>query len=256
MPAAPQRRMENRLSKRQKRVLRQDGVLDQEANINAKGFSIDKSIRPMTKNQELAFDAWDDDFNVMLHGIAGTGKTFLALLFALTDVMNTSNLYKKVFIIRSTVPSRDMGFLPGSQKEKMAVYEGPYVTIATKLFGRGDAYGVLKQKNLVEFISSSFLRGETFDDCILLVDECQNMADQELHTIMTRVGNNCKIIFCGDVKQDDLTSERKKELYGLRSFMPIIKNMREFAFVEFVADDIVRSDIVKSYIIERDRLGL
>ena len=210
----------------------------------------------MTKNQELAFDAWDDDFNVMLHGIAGTGKTFLALLFALTDVMNTSNLYKKVFIIRSTVPSRDMGFLPGTQKEKMAVYEGPYATIATKIFGRGDAYSVLKQKNLVEFISSSFLRGETFDDCILLVDECQNMADQELHTIMTRVGNNCKIIFCGDVKQDDLTSERKKELSGLRAFMPIIKNMREFAFVEFVTDDIVRSDIVRSYIIERDRLGL
>ena len=149
-----------------------------------------------------------------------------------------------------------MGFLPGNQKEKMAVYEAPYVSIATKLFGRGDAYAVLKQKNLIEFISSSFLRGETFDDCILIVDECQNMSDQELHTIMTRVGNNCKIIFCGDVKQDDLTSERKKEVSGLRTFMQIIKNMREFEFVEFVADDIVRSDLVKSYIIERDRLGL
>lgn len=256
MPAVAQRRAETRLTKRQKRILRQEGVLDQEANINAKGFSIDKSIRPMTKNQELAFDAWEDDFNIMLHGIAGTGKTFLALLFALTSVMDAKMTYTKTFIIRSTVPSRDMGFLPGNQKEKMAVYEAPYVSIATKLFGRGDAYAVLKQKNLIEFISSSFLRGETFDDCILIVDECQNMSDQELHTIMTRVGNNCKIIFCGDVKQDDLTSERKKEVSGLRTFMPIIKNMREFEFVEFVADDIVRSDLVKSYIIERDRLGL
>jgi predicted ribonuclease YlaK len=256
MPAFSQRKTDTRMTKRQKRVLKQEGVLDNDANINAKGFSIDKSIAPMTKNQELAFDAWEDDYNMMLHGIAGTGKTFLALLFALTDAMSTGTAYKKVFIIRSTVPSRDMGFLPGNQKEKMAVYEAPYVSIATKLFGRSDAYGILKQKNLIEFISSSFLRGETFDDCILIVDECQNMSDQELHTIMTRVGNNCKIIFCGDVKQDDLTSERKREVSGLRTFMPIIKNMREFEFVEFVADDIVRSDLVKSYIIERDRLGL
>lgn len=256
MPAPAKRRMETRLSKRQKRVLRQDGVLDKDANINTKSFSIDAGISPMTKNQELAFDAWEDDYNLMLHGIAGTGKTFLALLFALKDVMVSNSVYKKVFIIRSTVPSRDMGFLPGSQKEKMAVYEGPYVSICTKLFGRADAYSVLKSRDTVEFISSSFLRGETFDDCIIIVDECQNMADQELHTIMTRVGNNCKIIFCGDVKQDDLTSERKKEVSGLRAFMPIIKNMQEFEFVEFVADDIVRSDLVKSYIIERDRLGL
>ena len=138
----------------------------------------------------------------------------------------------------------------------MAVYEGPYNTICTKLFGRGDAYNVLKTRDNIEFISSSFLRGETFDNCILLVDECQNMGSQELHTIMTRVGENCKIIFCGDVKQDDLTSERKKEVSGLREFMPIIRSMDEFDFVEFVAADIVRSDLVKSYIIARDKLGL
>ena len=113
----------------------------------------------------------------------------------------------------------------------MKVYEGPYYDIATKLFQRGDAYEVLKQRNTVEFISTSFLRGSTFDDCILVVDEVQNMNDQELHTVMTRVGENCRIIFCGDVKQDDLTSERKKEMSGLRTFMKIIKNMREFSFV-------------------------
>lgn len=256
MPAPAQRRQETRMTKRQKRVLRQDGVLDKDTNALTKVFSIDKGIRPMTKNQELAFDAWEDGYNLMLHGIAGTGKTFLALLFALNDTMSPDNPHEKVYIIRSTVPSRDMGFLPGNQKEKMAVYEGPYVSICTKLFGRQDAYSILKTRDTVEFISSSFLRGETFDNCILIIDECQNMADQELHTIMTRVGINCKIIFCGDVKQDDLTSERKKEVSGLRAFMPIIKNMQEFDFIEFVADDIVRSALVKSYIIERDRLGL
>ena len=138
----------------------------------------------------------------------------------------------------------------------MKVYEAPYYDIASKLFNRGDAYDILKQRNNVEFISTSFLRGSTFDDCIILVDEVQNMSDQELHTVMTRVGENCRIIFCGDVKQDDLTSERKREISGLRTFMKVIENMKEFDFIEFVASDIVRSELVKSYIIERDRQGL
>jgi predicted ribonuclease YlaK len=246
---------QERLTKKKKRVLKQDGVLDTNNQIS-NAFAISKNIAPMTDNQGIAFDAWDDGANLMLHGIAGTGKTFLALYFALKEVMTKGSYHKKVYIIRSTVPTRDMGFLPGSQKEKMRVYEGPYYDIAMKLFSRGDAYEILKHRNVVEFISTSFLRGSTFDDCILVVDEVQNMSDQELHTVMTRVGENCKIIFCGDVKQDDLTSERKKEMSGLRTFMKIIKNMREFDFVEFVADDIVRSKLVKSYIIERDRQGL
>jgi len=146
--------------------------------------------------------------------------------------------------------------MPGNQKQKEAVYEEPYYDIATKLFNRGDAYQILKQKQIVNFASTSYLRGCTFEDCIILVDEVQNMSAGELHTVMTRVGENSKIIFCGDVKQDDLTSERKKEMSGLRDFMRIINNMREFDFVEFQIDDIVRSKLVKSYIINRDKLGL
>ena len=255
MPA-PQRTMEKRLTKKQKRVLRQNGVLDQEGNINARSFSIADDIHPITKNQTLAFDAWENGYNVMLHGVAGTGKTFLALFFALTDVMKLDTPYKKVIIIRSVVPGRQVGFLPGTEKDKAAVYETPYMTIASKLFRLKDSYGVMKQKGLVEFMTTSFLRGDTLENCILIVDECQNMSDQELHTIMTRVGENCKIIFCGDVAQDDLTNERMRETSGLRKFMPIIRNMREFSFVEFGIDDIVRSGIVRSYIIERTKLGL
>tara|TARA_R100000951_G_scaffold60858_1_gene51123 strand:+ start:296 stop:928 length:633 start_codon:yes stop_codon:yes gene_type:complete len=210
----------------------------------------------MTDNQAVAFESWESGANLMLHGIAGTGKTFLGLYFSLKEVMSKNTQYKKVFIIRSVVPTRDIGFLPGSQKDKMKVYEAPYYDIASKLFNRGDAYEILKQRNNVEFISTSFLRGSTFDDCIIVVDEVQNMSDQELHTVMTRVGENCRIIFCGDVKQDDLTSERKKEMSGLRLFMKVIKKMKEFNFVEFEASDIVRSKLVKSYIIERDRQGL
>ena len=244
----------DRLTKRQKRVLRQQGVLDENNNLG-KGFKI-KDIDPMTDTQEDAFDAWDDGFNLMLHGMAGTGKTFLALYFSLSEIFEQNSYYNKLFIIRSVVPSRDMGFLPGSQKEKMKVYEGPYYDICNKLFQRGDAYEILKQRNQVEFMSTSFLRGETFDDCILVVDEVQNMSDQELHTVMTRVGENCRIIFCGDVKQDDLTSERYNEHSGLANFMKIIDRMKEFKFVEFEANDIVRSALVKSYIIQRDKLNL
>lgn len=251
MPAQQQKR----LTKREKRVLRQQGILDQDAQLT-RTFSISKSIRPMTENQRLAFEYWEEDYNLMLHGIAGTGKTFLGLYFAINEVMKQNNTFQKVYIVRSTVPTRDQGFMPGSQKQKEAVYEAAYVDIANELFQRGDAYQILKQKQLVEFTSTSFLRGVTFRDCIVVVDEVQNMSDQELHTVMTRIGENSRIIFCGDVKQDDLTSERKKEMSGLRNFMRVINNMKEFEFIEFVADDIVRSKLVKSYIIERDRLGL
>ena len=245
---------QQRLTKKQKRVQRQMG--DDVENPRQQQFTMKGDVQPMTDNQRVAFDFWDDGYNLMLHGIAGTGKTFLGLYFALKEVVKPNSQYKKVYIVRSTVSTRDQGFLPGSLKEKAKVFESPYVPICTKLFGRGDAYEILKGKGFVEFITTSYLRGETFDDCILLVDEVQNMGDGELHTVMTRVGENCRIIFCGDVKQDDLTSERKKELSGLRDFMKIIERMKEFEFVDFQVEDIVRSKLVKSYIIERDRLGL
>jgi phosphate starvation-inducible protein PhoH len=253
MPAT--QRQTTRLTKKQKRVLKQQGVLDN-TNSFGPGFDIRKDIKPKTINQRAAFEAWRQNKHLMLHGIAGTGKTFLALYFAISSVLDNNSNYKRVYIIRSTVPTRNTGFLPGTQKQKEAVYEEPYYEIGTKLFDRGDAYDILKQKHLVEFRSTSFLRGVTFDDCIIVVDEVQNMSDQELHTIMTRVGENCKIIFCGDVKQDDLTSERYNEQSGLGTFMKIIRNMQEFKFVEFLIDDIVRSRLVKSYIIERDKQGL
>ena len=183
MPAQQQQR----LTKRQRRVLRQQGILDQNNNFSH-GFSISNDISPMTDNQSVAFNAWENGANLMLHGIAGTGKTFLGLYFSLKEVMAKNTHYKKVFIVRSVVPTRDIGFLPGSQKDKMKVYEAPYYDIASKLFERGDAYEILKQRNNVEFISTSFLRGSTFYDCIIVVDEIQNMSDQELHTVITRVG--------------------------------------------------------------------
>lgn len=246
-----------RLSKRQKRILKQDGVLTKEGNkINHAKFSPRGDIEPITDAQSDAFDSWNEGYNLMLHGMAGTGKTFLALYFACKSILEKDSEHKKIYIIRSVVPTRDMGFLPGNKTEKTKVYEGPYYDICTKIFDRGDAYDVLKQKNLVEFMSTSFIRGITLDDAIIVVDEMQNMNAMELHSIMTRVGENCKIIFCGDLKQDDLTSERFKESTGLGDFMKIIESMDEFDLIEFIADDIVRSGLVKNYIIQRDKLGL
>lgn len=214
------------------------------------------TINPLTSNQKRVFQSYNRDKNLFLHGMAGTGKTFLSIYLALDEVLDKKSPYHNVVIIRSVVPTRDMGFLPGNQKEKMKVYESPYYAICTELFNRGDAYDLLKHKNIIQFMSTSFVRGITLKNCIVIVDEAQNMDSMELHSIMTRVGEDCKIIFCGDYRQDDLSSERKRETSGIRQFMSIIKEMREFDLIEFEADDIVRSGLVKSYIITRDNLGL
>ena len=213
------------------------------------GFGLAK-IKPLTENQASAFDSYHKGSNLMLHGCAGTGKTFIALNLALEDVLSGGNQKKKVVIVRSVVPTRDMGFLPGNQKEKARVYESPYYSICTELFGRGDAYETLKSKG------TSFIRGITLDNCVIIVDEPQNMGSMELHSIMTRLGQNSSIIFAGDTRQDDLTSVRKKEESGLSEFMRILRVMKSFDFIEFGEQDIVRSELVKEYIITRNKLGL
>jgi len=244
---------QNRLTKRQKRILRQEQVIDKRGQIGAR-FNL-KRITPLTQAQKDVFEAYDEGYHLMLHGVAGTGKTFIGLYLALSSVLETGE-YGKVYIVRSVVPSRDMGFLPGNHKEKSKVYEVPYADICSRLFDRGDAYDLLRTKNIIEFMTTSFVRGITLDNCILIVDEVQNMSPMELHSLMTRVGENCRVIFSGDVNQDDLTSERKKEYSGLRDFLKIIEAMEEFDFIEFNVNDIVRSNLVKSYIIARDKLGI
>ena len=213
------------------------------------------AIKPLTENQKLTFEYYNQNYNLLLHGTAGTGKTFITIYLALKEII-TKEKYSKLVIVRSAVPTRNVGFMPGNLKEKNRMYEAPYAGICAELFGRADAYEVLKNKNIMQFTTTSYLRGTTLDDAIVVVDECQNMSDQELHTIMTRIGENSKIIFCGDTNQDDLTSERFMESSGLKKFMQVLKNMKEFAFVQFTSKDIVRSDLVKSYIIARENLNM
>ena len=190
----------------------------------------------------------------MLHGMAGTGKTFIALYKAIEALMENKGVQNKIYVVRSVVPTRDMGFLPGNQKEKMKVYEAPYYAICTELFDRSDAYEVLKQKNAVEFISTSFVRGITMNNCFVIVDEVNNMTFHELDSVITRIGKSCRVLFCGDFRQSDLTKDQEKN--GLKDFMRVIDRLNDFVHVDFLEQDIVRSRLVKEYIIARQKLGL
>ena len=204
-----------------------------------------REIEPLTRNQLKAFETTD---HLVLHGLAGTGKTFISSYLAFDDMAKGD--FQKLIIIRSAVPTRDIGFLPGTEKEKSSVYEEPYKDISNDLFSRGDAYEILKQKNIVEFMTTSFIRGITLRDAVILIDECQNMSFHELDSIITRIGENCRVIFCGDFRQADLRSN------GLKDFFRVLERMHAFTFIEFEVEDIVRSDFVKQYIISKRSLNL
>lgn len=242
-----------RLTKREKRIARQNGDAPEGPTFRSQNFNL-KHINPLTENQRIAFDAFDDGKHLMLHGMAGTGKTFIALGKALEALIENKGVQKKIYIVRSVVPTRDMGFLPGNQKEKMKVYEAPYYAICTELFGRSDAYEVLKQKNAIEFISTSFVRGITMNDCYVIVDEVNNMTFHELDSVITRIGKGCRVLFCGDFRQSDLTKDQERN--GLKDFMRVLSRLNDFVHVDFLEQDIVRSKLVKEYIIARQKLGL
>jgi phosphate starvation-inducible protein PhoH len=210
-----------------------------------------KTVKPLTKNQKKTFDVYKEK-NLLLHGWAGTGKTFLALFLALKEVLESAT-YSKIFIVRSAVPSRSIGYLPGSLEEKLEVFATPYIEIVNKLLNRPDGYEYLKKYNMIEFVSTSYLRGVTLENCVILVDEIQNMAFGELDTVITRLGKNIKMILAGDYRQTDLTNGSRGDI--LR-FMNIINDMNEFECIEFQKEDIVRNDLVKSYLIAKENRPL
>ncbi|CAB5221383.1 PhoH Phosphate starvation-inducible protein PhoH, predicted ATPase [uncultured Caudovirales phage] len=236
-----------RISRSAKRQQKQQQKRNEEHKPKQPPFVL-KEIDPITDNQEIVFKDFFNGKNLLIHGLPGTGKSFISLYLALSEIQNFKT-YQNITIIRSVVPSRDMGFLPGSIKEKSKIYELPYQAICAELYGRGDAYEILKSKNLIDFQTSSFLRGLTLDNSIIIVDECQNMTFQELSTIITRTGEHARIIFCGDYRQTDLKYSDEKK--GIMDFMAILKRMNKyFTSIEFNEEDIVRSGLVKDFIIK------
>jgi predicted ribonuclease YlaK len=208
-----------------------------------------KEIAPLTENQKTFFESYSrGDYFITLTGSAGTGKSFIALYKAIEEVLDKTTSFRRAVIVRSAVQSRDLGFTPGSVEEKMSLYEQPYIQICNVLFKRYDAYDILKEQGKIEFISTSFIRGMTFDDSIIIVDECQNMTWEELSTIMTRVGYQSKIIFCGDYRQSDL-NRKQNDKSGLLKFHSVAKRMNSSTNIEFTTDDIVRSSLVKEFLI-------
>ena len=217
-------------------------------------------IEPITPNQTTAFAHYNVGKNLFLYGAAGTGKTFITLFLALKQVLDPLTPYNKVVLVRSLVSTREIGFLPGDHEDKSALYQIPYKNMVKYMFELASdndfemLWGNLKAQESVTFWSTSFIRGTTLDGSIVIVDESQNLNFHELDSIITRVGEDTKIMFCGDVAQTDLI--RTNEKNGILDFQKIITMMPEFALVEFGIDDIVRSGLVKSYITSKHNLGL
>ena len=222
---------------------------EKEAKCKVKSTDL-KPIRPLTANQEKFFEMYEAGHGaLLLHGVAGSGKTFIAIYNALREVLDKDSPFHRVIVVRSAVPTRDIGFLPGDEKEKTEVYMIPYIDICSSLFPRfgPQAWGRLIEQKAVEFMTTSHVRGLTLDNSIVVVDEAQNLGFQELNSIITRIGNDTKILFCGDFRQTDLS--KKHDMSGLKKFITILEHMESFHTVEFGVQDIVRSALCKEYII-------
>ena len=228
----------------------------------AKDIRLDQlvSIKPITENQKKAFESYKNGKNLFLYGAAGTGKTFISLYNAFKEVLDNQTPYETVYLVRSAVPTREIGFLPGDEEDKTALFQVPYQNMVKFMFEQPNEqafmnlYDRLKSQGSLFFMTTSFLRGITLDNAIVIVDECQNLNFHELDSITTRIGQDSKIIFCGDVMQSDLQKQSEKE--GIASFMKILDAMTEFDLVEFNIGDIVRSGLVKSYLVNKIKLGM
>ena len=218
-----------------------------------------RDIEPLTDNQKLLYNAYAEDKNVIAYGVAGTGKTFITLYNALQDVLDPHTPYEKIYLVRSLVSTREIGFLPGDHEDKSFLYQIPYKNMVKYMFEMPSEadfemlYGNLKAQDTISFWSTSFIRGTTFDKAIIIVDEFQNLNFHELDSIITRVGENSKIMFCGDATQSDLIKTNERN--GIISFMEILRNMSSVDIIEFGVEDIVRSGLVKEYILTKLEMG-
>ena len=219
-----------------------------------------RDIEALTPNQQKLFDAYASNNNLVAYGCAGTGKTFITLYNALKDVLDQETPYEKIYIVRSLVATREIGFLPGDHEDKSTLYQIPYKHMVKYMFEMPTEadfemlYGNLKAQDTIDFWSTSFIRGTTFDKTIVIVDEFQNLNYHELDSIMTRVGQDSKIMFCGDATQTDLIKQNERN--GIHDFMRILRVMPSVDIIEFGVEDIVRSGLCKEYLLAKFDLNL
>lgn len=237
------------------------------ANVEAINSHLDKSnktkfhakdlnpIEALTPAQIQTFESWANGQHLFLDGSAGTGKTFLAMYLALREALEDSSEFDRVVVVRSCVPTREIGFLPGNKEEKEEIYQLPYVSICDELFPFKKSWENLTKRGYVEFISSSYIRGITLNRSIVIVDEAANYTFEELDAVITRCGLHTKMIFCGDLVQTDLNKKRN-DVSGFEDFKKIIDDLKDFDIVEFTEQDIVRSGLVKNYIKTKNKMGL
>lgn len=218
-----------------------------------KKFSVHdlKQIEPMTRNQEKVFDLFEEDYNLFLSGSAGTGKSFLGISLAMKEILSGNSPYRKLVILRSPSQIADLGYLPGTQEEKEAVYETTYHQLFDDIFKKKNQYAVAKDSGLVEFMTTAFIRGITLKDSIIVFDEAQNNDYSAFSSVVTRVGENSKIIICGDIRQSDI--QRKRGISGFNQMLEVTKMMPSFRNIEFTMDDCVRSGIAREFLIAEDR---
>ena len=219
-----------------------------------------RKITPLTPNQEELFRCYENNQNLVAYGCAGTGKTFITLYNALRDVLDPKTPYEKIYIVRSLVSTREIGFLPGDHEDKSSLYQIPYKNMVKYMFEMPSEadfemlYGNLKTQGTIDFWSTSFIRGTTFDNAIIIVDEFQNLNFHELDSIITRVGENTKIMFCGDATQTDLVKQNERS--GIADFMRVLRIMPSVDIIEFGVEDIVRSGLCKEYLLSKLELNL
>lgn len=225
-------------------------------SLNSGSFKLEHLIEfePYTENQRRAYEAWKDNYHIVLAGSAGTGKTFLGMCFALEEVLDKSTDYEQLIVMRSIVPTREIGYLPGDENEKKRAYSNPYVGIAADLLDDEAAWDKLVLSKKVNFLSTSFIRGTTFDNSIILIDEMQNLTFHELDSVLTRVGESTRIILSGDYYQSDF--DKEKDRSGIVKMLEILEQLTRFEVIEFTWSDIVRSDFVRDYIMTKEMLGI
>ena len=210
-----------------------------------------RDIKPITDSQIEAYEQWDKGRNLILSGAAGSGKTFIALYLALQELIK--NRKKRLVILRSVVPTRDIGFLPGTQEEKEAAYLTPYIGVISEIFKNNPTLFTSFLKNgTIEFLTTSYIRGITLKDAIVVVDEFQNCNFHELDSIITRIGKGSRVIFSGDYYQSDFTNRKEKE--GIGEFLKIIESLKHFKKIEFTWKDCVRSGMVRDYLMTKEKM--